>query len=492
MKLNWSRRELEALGEPINPVLPTRFNQVAGGGGKGRAPAPPDYAAAAEKQGQSSLEVTKYQTQANRPNINTPFGNQTWTGGDDNNWTQTTTLDPLSQGALDSQMQMQKGRSDIANSLMPQAQDAVTNPISYDGMTDYGQGPQESNFEMMGQGPQLATSLDNSGVAQMPGQFSADGIPGMPQYDSNFVQGIQNQALDFMRPDQQLQQSDLEAKLSAQGIGYGSKAYDTAMRRMNDSQSRDKYQALNTAMSQGNQMYGNQLAANQQGFNQANQSFQNNMGRNSQSFNQNMAGLNFGNSAMAQQNAMDMGNSGFNNAAMQNQFGQQQQASNYQNTLRQQQIAEAQMRQLQPLNNINALMTGQQVGMPSMPAFNTAQRAEGVQSLNAASQLGNYNMQAAAMNNASSNSMLGGAMGLAGQLGAGYMAGPMAFSDRRLKTDIKKVGQHGALNVYEYRYFGSTEKQVGVMADEVKKVFPHAVHRHANGYDMVDYSMIGA
>jgi len=489
MKLNWSRRELEALGEPINPELPTRLERKAGGGGKGSAPPPPDYEAAAREQAKSSMEVTKYQTQANRPNIHTPWGSQTWSGGEDNNWTQTTSLTPDAQAALDSQLNMQRGRSDIANNLMPQAQDAVTKPIDYSSMTGFGATPDQSQFQNMGNAPQLQTRLDTSGVPQMPGQFNANGIPGMPTYDSNFVQNIQNQAMDFMRPDMEQRKSALDAQLANQGIAFGSKAWETAQRRFGDQQARDQYQALNTAMSQGNQMYANQLAANQQGFNQADRSFNNNLGLNSQGFNQATQAFSLGNAAMQNQNSMDLGNRTFNNQNMQNTFAQQQQQANYQNTLRQQQIAEAQMRQLQPLNNINALLTGQQVGMPQMPTFNTAQSAQPVQYLNAANSQGNYNMAAAQMNNASANSMLGGAFGLGGQLGA---ASIMSFSDRRLKVGIMKIGKLGQFNLYRYRYVGSSVEQVGVMADEVKKLIPQAVKRHANGYDMVDYSLIGA
>jgi hypothetical protein len=492
MKLNWSRRELEFLGEPINPELPTKMNRTAGGGGKGSAPPPPDYAGAAEKQAQSSMEVTKYQTQANRPNIVTPWGQQTWTGDEDNNWTQTTTLTPDAEAALNSQLNMQRGRSDIANDLMPKARDAVTQQINYDAMSPLGSTPTQSQFQGMGNAPQLQTNLDTSGVPQMPGQFNAQGIPGMPTYDSNFVQGVQDQALNFMRPDMEQQQAALDSKLANQGIAYGSKAWETAQRRMADQQARDKYQALNTAMSQGNQMYSNQLAANQQGFNQADRSFSNNLGLNNQGFNQATQAFSLGNAALQNQNSMDLGNRTFNNQNMQNTFTQQQQNAEYQNRLRQQQIAESQMRQLQPLNNINALLTGQQVGMPSMPAFNTAQTSQPVQYLNAANSLGNYNMAAAQMNNASSNSMLGGAFGLAGQAAGGYLSNPMAFSDRRLKVGIKKIGKLGRFNLYRYRYVGSSVEQVGVMADEVKKLMPQAVKRHANGFDMVDYSMIGA
>ena len=397
MKLNYSRRELEFFGEPINPELPTRLSRRCGGGGKGSAPPPPDYAGAAEKQAQASMDVTKYQTQANRPNIVTPWGEQTWTGGEDNNWTQTTTLAPEAQNALDSQLGMQQGRSDIALGLMPHAEEAITKPIDYENMQQFGGAPTGSEFGRMGNAPQLQT------------EFSRDGVPGMPTYNQEYVQNIQNQALDYMRPEMQAAQEGLDAQLAAQGITPGSEAYDRAQRRLADQQSRDQYNALNTAMSQGNQMYANQLAANSQGFGQ------------------NMAAFQFGNTAKGQQQGLNQNALGFNNAISGQEFAQQQAISDYENTLRQAQIAEAQMRQQQPLNNMNALISGQQVAMPNMPAFNTAQRAQGAQYLNAANMQGNYAMQAQQMNNASANSFMNGAFGMAGTLGGAYLGNPSAF-----------------------------------------------------------------
>ena len=308
-----------------------------------------------------------------------------------------TQLTPEAQMALDSQMAMQQGRSDIALGLMPHAQEEITNPIDYNSMQQYGNAPNASNFQGLGQAPSLQT------------EFNRDGVPGMPTYNQEYVQNIQNQALDYMRPDMQAAQEGLDAQLAAQGITPGSEAYDSAQRRLSDQQSRDKYNALNTAMSQGNQMYANQLAANNQGFGQ------------------NMAAFQFGNNAKGQQMGLEREAAGFNNSVSQQQFGQQQAIADYENTLRQAQIAEAQMRQQQPLNNINALMNGQQVAMPNMPAFNTATKAQAPQYLNAANMQGNYNMQAQQMNNASANSFLNGAFSLGGQLGGAYLGNPMAF-----------------------------------------------------------------
>ena len=53
------------------------------------------------------------------------------------------------------------------------------------------------------------------------------------------------------------------------------------------------------------------------------------------------------------------------------------------------------------------------------------------------------------------------------------------FSDRRLKTDIQKVGTHSTgLPIYAYRYKGdpkSYPKVAGPMAEDVMKIAPHAV-----------------
>ncbi len=71
-----------------------------------------------------------------------------------------------------------------------------------------------------------------------------------------------------------------------------------------------------------------------------------------------------------------------------------------------------------------------------------------------------------------------------------------AFSDRRLKDNIKKVGNENGFNVYTWDWnekanqLGLHGNGRGVIADEVKQVKPEAVKRHA-GFDTVDYEMIG-
>lgn len=79
-------------------------------------------------------------------------------------------------------------------------------------------------------------------------------------------------------------------------------------------------------------------------------------------------------------------------------------------------------------------------------------------------------------------------------MGAALGAAAAYKSDRRLKDDIKLVGvdEGTGLNLYEFVYKGgSGHKYIGVMADEVKEKFPHAVFTMPDGFDAVNYETLG-
>lgn len=94
---------------------------------------------------------------------------------------------------------------------------------------------------------------------------------------------------------------------------------------------------------------------------------------------------------------------------------------------------------------------------------------------------------ASAASAASKGSLLGGI------IKAGVTLLPLLASDRRLKTDIEPVGQHGALTLYRYRFLWDDigTKRIGVMADEVATHAPHALGPVVNGYLTVDYGALG-
>jgi len=80
--------------------------------------------------------------------------------------------------------------------------------------------------------------------------------------------------------------------------------------------------------------------------------------------------------------------------------------------------------------------------------------------------------------------------------GSGGGMGDMAkaaviLSDRRTKRNIVKIGSRpDGLNIYAYNYLWSDEPQIGVMADEVKQIKPHAVITLDNGLMAVNYGAL--
>jgi len=133
----------------------------------------------------------------------------------------------------------------------------------------------------------------------------------------------------------------------------------------------------------------------------------------------------------------------------------------------------------QPYNEIGSLMAGAAGGQ--MPQFQ-GNPAYNITPPNVAQNV--YN--SANLQNQQNSSMLGGLFGL----GSSALASPWLMSDERTKKDIKRVGTtDGGLPVYTFRYISGGPVQMGVMAQEVEKVIPDAVHV-IGGIRHVDYSMV--
>lgn len=132
----------------------------------------------------------------------------------------------------------------------------------------------------------------------------------------------------------------------------------------------------------------------------------------------------------------------------------------------------------QPINEISALLSGSQVSNPAQ--MSGAAPQTGVAGVDYTG-LVNQKYQAELAN---SQAKMGGLFGLAG-------AGLSLFSDRRLKTDIKRVGTlESGLGVYTYRFQERGPVHMGVMAQEAAETFPDAVAMHPSGYLTVDYGRI--
>jgi hypothetical protein len=275
----------------------------------------PDYAAAAEKQGQSSIEQTDRQTWANRPDQITPFGRETWTsesvvdpvtGKSQPRWTQRTELTPDAQAALDAQMGVQRGVSEQAGSMLDRI---------------------KSEF---------GDSIDWSQFGAAGGAVAPERIGGGSQYFDKAGDALYNRFASRADPQFAKDEARLDTTLRNRGVKPGDEAYDEELRKLRESQGDQRTQA----------MFGATIGAGQE------------------------ASRMFG---------MDAQASGQN-------FGQGMQASQYQTQQRQQQIAEEMQRRGFSLNEVNALLYGQQVGMPNMPNFTPSTKADTVNYSGAAQQ----------------------------------------------------------------------------------------------------------
>lgn len=130
----------------------------------------------------------------------------------------------------------------------------------------------------------------------------------------------------------------------------------------------------------------------------------------------------------------------------------------------------------QPINEITALMSGSQVSNPAQMSNPAPQsNVAGVDLAGLVNQ--NYQQKLA-----QAQGTWGGIGGLFGTALSGGL-----FSDRRLKTDIRRVGQTDAgVPIYSYKYVWGGPTQLGVMAQDV----PDAAFMTDSGFLAVDYAEV--
>lgn len=284
-------------------------------------------------------------------------------------------------------------------------------------------------------------------------------------YNPEFGQTQYDRQMSLRGPQMEEDRAGLENRLRNQGLTPGTEAYDGAMNDLREQQgeemSRMSQDAMRLGANEQQAQYGRELSTRQQqvgetntqgdfynsaagqrlaqelgigqqefdqlltsaGFKEGQRS--NRADESSQQFTQDMAGAEFAETQRAlrggefndqfgremstaqyadsqrtSQAAEDLAVSGQN-------FDQDMASSNYQNQLRQQGIAEEAMRRGISINEMNALLTGQQVSTPSMPSFNTANRAQEAQLLAAANSQGQFDQASADRAASTLNAVIG-------------------------------------------------------------------------------------
>lgn len=493
-----------------------------------QTPDPPDYRAAAEETAASSKDVTEQQTWANRPTVNTPFGQQTWdvtptwdpsTGQYLNSWTQNTYLTPESQNALDSQMRIGQGRSNLAEGMIGRTADEYGQPMDWNKFTGLADTPENSQYGNLPNVPEyspedIQRTLGTNEYNPVDFQKNLDtsnlqNVDSSQRYNEDAVKALNERFDTRMEPRLQRESEAKRTQLLNQGLKPGDQAYDTAMEEMNQSQADTRRQAdldaILTGGAEAERYQGMDLGTRAQQFGErtgagnftndaAQRQLEQTLGIGGQKFNESSTAGAFANSAAgqalqqklgigAQQFQQESANAEIGDTRANNTYNQSMQGSEYQNRLRQQQIAEEMQKRGLTINEMNAILTGQQIGMPSMPGFNAAQSSQATDYSGAAKDQYGAEMDAF---NAQQQQMQG--------LMQGGMSAAMMFSDRRLKTDITLLTKHvkTGLFIYEYRYKWDDPniRRLGFMADEVEKVYPEAVHTTSAGYKMVNYARI--
>ena len=248
-----------------------------------------------------------------------------------------------------------------------------------------------------------------------------------------------------LQPQIERQRSRLETQLANQGIMRGSEAYNNAMLDQNQRENDLLNQAQLTGLGAQQQVFGQGLQAGQ-----------------------------------------------FGNTAQQQMLANQVQQAQLANQARGQGFQELAYQRNEPIKTLNAVRSGSQVTNPNSFYVNAPQQATtaGADLLSAAGMTGNANIAQANAENAQRNAMIQGLFSLGS-------AGVSKYSDIRTKENIKAIGfLPSGLTVYEFEYkpewkdIAGHGKQIGVMAQEVEKVLPHAVITLDDGYKMVNYGAL--
>lgn len=403
------------------------------------SPKPVDYQGAAVAEGEAAQNLTEQQTWANRPNQVNPWGNVDWAATPTwdpttqqyvNKWTQTQTLAPDLQKALQYQMGLQSGQSQLAYGMLGNVAADIGNPMDW---SQYGSMQMPGQQQMAGNaGPNLWGNVQ----ADMPSysttgtlrNLNFGGAPDVnaPQFGVQRAENsIWDRTMSRLQPQLQAEQQQTEIKLRNQGLSPGDQAWQSTMQGLANKQN-DAYQnASNEAISGGTAaaqgMFGMESAYRNQYtdeyqraadfFNQSGQQqFGQQMAAGGQGFQDVLSAAGLQNSARSQAMQEQMGMLGYNQDT-------QYRQADYYNQLRQQAMNEMITQRGYSLNEVNALLSGQQVGLPQFNQFTNAGVAQAPQYLQAAQLQGQQNAANASASNSWFNSLMGGVGTAAGMFG---------------------------------------------------------------------------
>lgn len=355
-------------------------------GNKASNPAIPDYNAVLEKQNQYNKDLANQTFQLNNPNQVTPYGSRTITQGPNGQYTVNTSLSPQQQQQLDAQNQFNLNSAQQASTLLNRP------ALSYNNV------PAAPTFDASNVQPVQNFDLSN---ANPKAYYDTSNLTAMPDASESDLQktrdAVYNQQTQYLDPQFQQSQSDLEVKLANQGIMPGSDAYNREMNNFALNKQRAYSDARNSAIAAGgaeqSRLFGLGLQSRQQGVNEALNTFNTGLQNRQQDVNEALNTFNTG--LQSHQQGMNDSLAKFNTGLQ----------------ARQQGVAEQNALYNAPINALGALRGGQQVQMPSFQSTNGVS-IPGVNYMDAATNLYNANLGNANAQNASNSNMFGGLFSL--------------------------------------------------------------------------------
>ena len=272
------------------------------------------------------------------------------------------------------------------------------------------------------------------------------------EYNQDFAQTQYDRQMSLAQPQMDRKVNQLETQLRNQGLSPGTPAYDNAVsdlrNNQGEQQSRMQQDAMRLGADEQQRQFGRNLQGGQFGNQASQQALNQQLGIGGQQFGEQSQQQQLSNQQRQQQFGELQQLGSMRGGAAQAQFDRQMQTSNlrdrqrqqlgqeqlafggqgfdqqmrqasFQNQLRQQSVAEQMQKEGWSLNKINAMLSGQQIGMPQMPSFMGASAGQAANYLGAAQSQGSYAMDAANMEAQQRNAV----MGAIGNIGGGMMMG---------------------------------------------------------------------
>lgn len=362
--------------------------------GKSSPPSPPDPAKTAQAQGEINADTARLQRDLNTFDVRGPTGSVSYSPVDGDRLIQWTQLSPNQQALFTGQEQIGIKANDIASSQLDRLGGALSQPFN---PTLPGVDQSSVNTGAL---PGLQSSVPNQTV-QSGLDFS--GLPGLTEGSVAERDSYRDALTARAQPDLDRARSAEMSRLLNSGIREGSQAWDSAMQQFDRQQVDLSNQATLAAGQEQSRIAGLGLANRGQLAGEAT-----------------TAGT-FANQAASQQFGQDVTGANLANQARNQGFNEQSANIALQQQARDKALQEAQTLRNQPLNEIAALASGQQVQqptpVPTSPVGVAAPNYQGQVNANYDASLQNYYAQ-----QQSRNAALGGLFGLGGSALGSWLA----------------------------------------------------------------------